>query len=217
MPSRRSTLMSFMAAMLCLSYQHARGQESTPKTVSKAVYLHIYSHHHLPEHDPDSKEVRKPTFEDPIYTRILTMLLALDVEHFVRCPNARNPDIGVFGRLSSKSDGSIEGKDLNVELDDFNSTHWHSFDETIKLDQIHPSSDVTFLYVFSKSEDPYAVLSKAMANGYSDLNANVFRKVTEQGDQPTTKRTGDARTPPVDPQYRSYDGQPLPGDGSKEP
>ncbi|MDM4019429.1 hypothetical protein [Roseiconus lacunae] len=205
-----------MAAALCLLSRHARGQESSPKTVTKAVYLHVYSHHHLPEHDPESKEVREPTFEAPIHTRVLTMLLTPDVEHFVRCPNARNPDIAVFGRLSSKSYGSIEGKDLNVQLDDFNSTHSHSFDEVITLDQVHPSSDVTFLYVFSKSEDPYAVLSKAMANGYSDLNASMFRKVTEQGDQPGSKWHCDAETPSFDPQYRSYDDQPLPGDDSKE-
>jgi len=165
MPSRRSTLVSFIAATLCLSSRRVCGQEAVSKDVTKAIYLHVYSNHHLPKHDPESKVVRKPTFENPIYTRILTMLLVPDVEHFVRCPNDRDPDIWVSGKLSYKPDRSIEGKDLNVEFDDVYSTHFHSFDEAIQLDHIHPSSDLTFWYIFSDSKDPYAVLAKAKANG----------------------------------------------------
>ena len=164
MLSRRSTLMSLIPTVLCLTSRQAPGKEAFSSAASKAIYLHVYSHHHLPEHDPESKETRKNTFEDPIYTRVLTMLLAPNVDYFVRCPNARNPDIGIYGRLSYKSDGSIEGKDLSIEIDDFNSTHFHSFDKAIDLEHIHPSSDRTFWYVFSQNKDPYAVLAKAKDN-----------------------------------------------------
>ena len=102
--------------------------------------------------------------EDPIYTRILATLLVPGVEYFIRCPNDREPDIGVFGKLSYKPDGSIEEKDLSMLFDDVYSTHEHSFAKPIQLDQIHPSSDLTFWYIFSESKGPYAALAKAQEN-----------------------------------------------------
>lgn len=165
MQTRRSTLISFLATSLCLSVRSSHGQTTSSSRRLASVYLHAYSSHHLPKHDEESKEQRKPTFENPVWTRVLSILLVPDISYAVRCPSGRDPDISLIGKISCRADGSLAGSELVVRIDDTNMTHENNFAAEIALERIHPNSDACFRYIFSENADPYTVLAATSESG----------------------------------------------------
>lgn len=167
MKSRRTALVAFCITWLGLSVKRSDAQITTIYASKRlpAIYLHVFSSHHPPRHDTESKEQRKPTFANPVWTRVLTLCIVPEIQYSVRCPNNRDPDISIEGKLSYHHDGTIVGDGLTVGMDDTNQTHQNIFAGTINLDRVHPHSDPSFRYIFSADERPYLVLEKAAKHG----------------------------------------------------
>jgi hypothetical protein len=167
MKNRRTALLTFCVTWLGLSVKRSDAQVANRNTSKRlpAIYLHVYSSHHPPRHDTESNEQRKPTFANPVWTRVFTIRLVPEIHYSLRCPNNRNPDISVEGKLLYHRDGTIVGDGLTVGMDDTNQTHQNVFVGTINLGRAHPHSDTSFRYIFSEDESPYVVLEKAAEHG----------------------------------------------------